>query len=267
MLKTRVLVAVVALPIVIALVALGDWPFAVAVFAALLLGGDEYVRLLRQSEFRPPEWLILALITLAFGAAWFDRPEWHEPGLVLLLIAALFYAVWKMEHGSPRPVLDAALAVFGGTYLGWLGSRLLAVRLLDDGAYWTLFLYFCVIISDSAAYFIGRQFGRHKMSPRVSPKKSWEGYAASVVSGLLVGMLGAVALDIDGLTVGHGAVIGLSIGVLGTLGDLGISAIKRQAGAKDSSRLIPGHGGILDRTDSVLIAATVGYYYIVWFVT
>jgi phosphatidate cytidylyltransferase len=266
MLKTRALVAVIGLPILIAVVVIGGWLFAALVLVALLIGGDEYVRLLRQGNFHPPEGLVWALIALPLGAVWFDHPGWRAPGLAFLLIGGAAYAIWGMEHGQPRPVYELALAVFGGLYIGWLGSYLLAVRKLEEGAYLTLFLYGCVAFSDSAAYFVGRAWGKHKLSPRVSPKKTWEGYIGSVIGGVLFGALAGGLPDSAVLNFGHGALIGLLIGVLGTVGDLAMSMIKRQVGAKDSSHLIPGHGGILDRTDSVLVAAVVGYYYLVWFV-
>lgn len=266
MLKTRALVAVVALPILVAVTWVGGVLFAAVVLVALLLAGGEYVRLLRQRDFRPPEWLVLALITLPVAAWWFEEADWREPGLILLVIAGMFYAIVGMERQHTQPVINVMLAVFGGVYVGWLGSTLLAVRLMDDGAYLVMVLYGCVAFSDSAAYFVGRQWGTHKMSPRVSPKKSWEGYAGSVAGGMLFGALAGGLPAVDVLGWGHGAALGLLIGVLGTVGDLGISAIKRQVGAKDSSHLIPGHGGILDRLDSVFVAFAVGYYYLVWFV-
>ncbi|MCL4238715.1 MAG: phosphatidate cytidylyltransferase [Anaerolineae bacterium] len=266
MLKTRVLTAVVALPILIAVVLVGGWLFAALVVAALVLGGLEYAHLLRQGGYKIPAWLVLALILLLAGATWFEHDDWRAPGVAALLIAGAFYAIWGMEHGQPSPVLALALAVFGGLYVGWLGSYLLAVRDLQEGAYLLLMLYGCVAFSDSAAYFVGRRWGRHKMSPRVSPKKTWEGYFGSVIGGAIFGALAGGLPDTDVLTWGHGALIGLLIGTLGTVGDLAISAIKRQVGAKDSSHLIPGHGGILDRTDSVLVSVAIGYYYLVWFV-
>jgi phosphatidate cytidylyltransferase len=266
MLKTRALVAAVALPILIVVIVIGGWLFAILVLGALLIGGDEYVRLLRQGHYEPPEWLVWALIALPLGAIRFDHPGWREPGLAFLLIAGAFYAIWRMERGQTQPVYDLALAVFGGVYIGWLGSYLLAVRALKEGAYLTLFLYGCVAFSDSAAYFVGRVWGKHKLSPRVSPKKTWEGYGGSVIGGALFGALAGGLPHSHVLNWEHGALIGLLIGLLGTVGDLAMSAVKRQVGAKDSSHLIPGHGGILDRIDSVLVAAAVGYYYLRWFV-
>jgi phosphatidate cytidylyltransferase len=266
MLKTRALVAAVALPILLAVVLVGGWLFAGFVGGALLIAGDEYVRLLRQGEYQPPEWLVLLLITLLIGATWFEHSDWREPAVALILILGMLYAIWGMEHDQSQPVFSVALAVFGGIYIGWLGSYLIAVRMLSEGAYLTVFLYGCVAVSDSAGYFVGRQWGKHKMSPRVSPKKSWEGYIGSIIGGALFGALAGGLPNSEALNYGHGASIGLLIGILGTVGDLAISAIKRQVGAKDSSHLIPGHGGILDRTDSVLVAAVIGYYYLRWFV-
>jgi phosphatidate cytidylyltransferase len=267
MLKTRVIVGAIALPILFIVIMVGGWVFALFILAALLLGGDEYVRLLRQGSYNAPEWLVLGLIALAVGTTWYDHLDWRDPGLALLLIAGVFSVIWNRERGTPDPFLGVVLAVFGGVYIGWLGSTILAVRMLDDGEYLTLLLYGSVIVSDSAAYFVGRQWGQHKLAPRTSPKKTWEGYIGGVIGGLVFGALVASLVEVEGLTVTHGTMIGLLIGVLGTVGDLAISAIKRQVGAKDSGRLIPGHGGLLDRTDSVLVAAAIGYYYLVWFVT
>ncbi len=267
MLKTRALVAVVALPILIAITVIGGWLFALVVLVALLLGGWEYAGLFKQGHLQPPLWLIAGLIGLLWAATWFDHRGWHQPGIAFALIVGILYAIWSMERGSStQPITNLALALFGGIYLGWLGSYLVALRKLDEGAYLVMLMYGCVAFSDSAAYFVGRTWGKHKLSPRVSPKKTWEGYAGSVVGGVLFGAVVGGLVHSDVMTAGHGAVIGLLIGTLGTAGDLGMSAIKRQVGAKDSSHLIPGHGGILDRIDSVLVAAAVSYYYLIWVV-
>ena len=266
MLRTRVLVAAVALPVLTAIVALGGWAFALFVFAAMLLGGWEYDALWRKGHQTPALWRIVGLIALAFAATWFEEPGWRAPGLIALLIAGMFHAIREMERGHSAPMNGLALAAFGGVYLGWLGSTLLAVRMLERGAHLVIFLYGCVIIADSAAYFVGRRFGKHKMSPRVSPNKSWEGFIGGVIITPLFGLLVGVLPAIEIITPLHGAILGLLISVLGPIGDFGESVIKRQVGAKDSSNLIPGHGGILDRTDSVLVSSAVGYYYLLWFV-
>lgn len=266
MLKTRVLVAAVALPVLTAIIVIGGWVFALFVFGALLLAAWEYVTLWRKGQQSPALWLVVALIALAFAATWFDKPGWLTPGLIALLIAGMFQAIWDMERGRAAPMNSLALAAFGGVYLGWLGSTLVALRMLERGAHLVIFLYGCVIIADSAAYFVGRRFGKHPMSPRVSPKKTWEGFIGGVIVtpifGALVGLLPAIEL----ITPLHGALIGLLISLVGPIGDLGESVIKRQVGVKDSSNLIPGHGGLLDRTDSVLVASAVGYYYLLWLV-
>lgn len=266
MLKTRAMVAVVGLPILIAVVLIGGWLFALAILGALLLAGDEYVRLWRQGNYHPAEWLVVGLIALLWAVVWFKHPHGREPVLALALTAGVFYAILSMERGQPQPVLNLTLAVFGGVYIGWMGSYIVQIRQLKEGAYLTLFLYGSVAFSDTAAYMIGRKFGKHKFTPKVSPKKTWEGYIASIIGGLLFGGVVAALVHSHVLNWKHGAMMGLLIGTLGTVGDLAISVIKRQVGAKDSGHLFPGHGGMLDRTDSVLVAAAVGYYYLVWFV-
>lgn len=266
MLRTRVLVAAVALPVLIALIVIGGWPFALFVLLVLVVAGWEYLNLWHKGHENPPSWMVYGLIALAWAATWFEEPELRVPVLIAVLIGGMFEVIWRVEHGHPAPVISLALGAFGGVYFGLLGSTLVAVRMVERGAYLVIFLYSCIILADSAAYFVGRSFGKHKMSPRVSPKKTWEGFAGGVLLtpgfGAIVGLLPASQL----ITPLHGAMIGLLISLVGPIGDLGMSAIKRQVGVKDSSNLIPGHGGILDRTDSVLVSAAVGYYYLLWFV-
>ena len=126
-----------------------------------------------------------------------------------------------------------------------------------------------VWLADSGAYFIGRSFGRHKLSPRLSPKKTWEGYIAGLFFGTL-GTVGLVALwriwagPEFAITLWEGALLGLLLSAFPTLGDLGESMIKRQSGVKDSGNLLPGHGGAFDRIDSWLWAEPIGYYFILW---
>jgi phosphatidate cytidylyltransferase len=126
-----------------------------------------------------------------------------------------------------------------------------------------------VWIADSGAYFIGRAFGKHKLSPRLSPKKTWEGYLGGVLTGTIgTALMALLFMNLAGpdttIALWKGALLGLILSVLTTLGDLGESMFKRQVGVKDSSNLIPGHGGVFDRIDSWLWAVAIGYYVIVW---
>ena len=146
-------------------------------------------------------------------------------------------------------------------YLGWLAIYIIALRHLPDGDWWMLTGLPAIWLADGGAFLIGRKIGKHKMAPRTSPGKSWEGYIAGIVFGAwvqwdLAFLWGLVAPEITPL---RGLLLGGVISVLAPLGDLGESMLKRQFGVKDSGVLFPGHGGVLDRADSTLWAAVIGY--------
>jgi phosphatidate cytidylyltransferase len=179
------------------------------------------------------------------------------------------YHLLAYERGRDQAATDFSITLSGAFYIGWLGAYFVSLRQLPDGFWWIMLVLPTVWTADTAAYFIGRSFGRHRLSPRLSPKKSWEGYLAGVVFGTLSGaFLAALWNRVAGSPLGftplEGAVLGLLISTLTTLGDLGESMIKRQCGMKDSSHLLPGHGGFFDRIDSWLWTAVIGYYAIVW---
>jgi phosphatidate cytidylyltransferase len=137
----------------------------------------------------------------------------------------------------------------------------LLILALPQGSYRLFATFAMVWVADSAAYFAGKAWGKHPLSPRLSPKKTWEGYIAGIVAGVAVG---PVLTGLGGFGWGHGAILGLLLATLSPVGDLGVSMIKRQVGVKDTGKLLPGHGGAFDRMDSLLIAAIIGYYYYVW---
>jgi len=166
----------------------------------------------------------------------------------------------------PGSVSSAAGTLLGAAYLGGLGGTLAALRLVpvELGGPWVMMLLLTTIMSaDSAALFVGSAIGRHKMSPRISPGKTWEGLAG----GLAGGVLGALIVRHFGLPwmpVPHAVVLAVLVAVAGTAGDLAESLVKRWAGVKDSGTLFPGHGGMLDRLDSLLFGAPVVYYYLLY---
>jgi phosphatidate cytidylyltransferase len=210
--------------------------------------------------------LIIGTAALAIGRGLddFTSVPWL---LTLIIFAAMGYHLVQFERGRGQAGTDFAVTLSGSLYFGWLGAYLVSLRQLPDGFWWLLLTLGCVWIGDSGAYFIGKNFGKHRMSPRLSPKKSWEGYFAELVTGALGGLLlawlfGYFSWTSAAMQPWHGMVLGLVLAVFTPLGDLGESMIKRQVGVKDSSNLLPGHGGAWDRIDSWLWAAPLGYYLI-----
>lgn len=267
MLRQRVLVAAVLLPIGLIFIYLGGIPFAALIALILVLAGWEYAKLFEVGEFQPSAILVVGGILLLAAARYFGSFEssgWVLAGLILLTMT---YHMVAYERGRDLGGSDFAVTISGILYIGWLGAYLISLRELEGGLWWVLLALPSVWIADSGAYFLGKRFGKRKLSPRLSPKKTWEGYWAGVVTGTLGGALLAWLWQMLGsdASVLQGAVLGLVVSLIAPLGDLGESMIKRQVGIKDSSNLIPGHGGAFDRIDSWLWAGVIGYYMIVWF--
>ena len=270
MLYKRVFVVVVLLPIFLPLIILGGYYFAAAIMLIMTLAAWEYVKVMRTSGYQASVYVILpAVIALSLGRAW-DGFESAPAILSLAFLAAMTYHLFAFERGRDLAATDMGVTLGGVLYLGWIGAYLISLRDLPDGAFWLMLCLLTVWLADSGAYFIGKRWGKHSLSPRLSPKKTWEGFwaglAAGVIGGTLLGWgLGAWAGPQSGITPLVGLVLGLALSILTPLGDLGESMIKRQAGVKDSSNLLPGHGGVLDRIDSWLWAAVISYYLITWF--
>jgi phosphatidate cytidylyltransferase len=255
-LRTRVISAIVLLAMVAVPTILGGLPFFVLVAAAGALAAWEYVGLMRQGGYEPILLLCLLVVLVAIAAPFWSPIIPTGFTLALLVAGSLVATLW---HRSAAPVTDWALTLAGALYLGVLMSYFVFLRGLDDGLAWVLTAAAAVMVADAGAYFAGRAFGRHPWWPRHSPKKTWEGYLA----GAALGALATVALGtwLLNLSLIESLGLGLAITLLAPLGDLAESMIKRQVGAKDSSNLIPGHGGVLDRLDSLLIALPVAYFW------
>lgn len=269
MLASRLLVTIVLLPVGMWLIVTGGWAFTLAIALLAGVAAWEIAHMLQQAGLRPTQWgmpLGAALIVLARGAGGMEASAW---ALSLVLLASMTYHLIDYERGRDQAASDFAVSVMGMVYCGWIGAYLVSLRGLPEGKWWILLALPAVWIADSGAYAIGKGFGRHPLSPRLSPKKTWEGYWAGVVSGALAGWFFSV-LWIIGAGAGtslapwKGAVLGLILSALTPLGDLGESMIKRQVGVKDSSNIIPGHGGVFDRIDSWLWAGVLGYYLVLW---
>lgn len=268
---TALAIAAVGLPAVIF-----GGVFYFLLMGAFLVGGAwEYVRMYRAVQYEPNEIVTVGGV-LVIATARFFFAEYATPLFVVLILLAMAVHLIAFERGRNQAALDFGVTVAGIVYLGWIGSYLLDLRYLVDkelGLWWFMLVLPLVWAADTGAYSIGAVYGKHKMAPRLSPKKSWEGYVAGIFTSVAVGAFFAYAFSSIGLSPLHGlvnpiqgAVLGFVIAVLTPLGDLGESMFKRQSGLKDSSNIFPGHGGFLDRIDSWLWGAALGYFIIQYFI-
>jgi len=258
----RILTAVVLLPVFIfAVIHPNPWFFTGLLAAAALLAVTEYFRIVEATGFRPFKRLGVVL-TLGFlaSAVWPHqlRQEWLIViGLFMILTACVRRKV------EPSDALASASVTFLGTFLvGFLLGYLVALKSTgtESGKDLIFLLAVTVWAGDTLAYYVGKNFGRHPFAPRVSPKKTWEGFFGCV-AGSLIAAAAASLTFIHRIQGFHVLVLGLLVPVVGQLGDLCESALKRGAQMKDSSSLLPGHGGMLDRIDSILFNAPLIYYY------
>ena len=272
--KARFLSVFVLLPIVLVLLFLGGWFYSALVAVLIVIGSVEYSGMLHERGHRPSP-VLVALVTLSWHV-----DVWLGDRTIQAFIFAgvvLITTVWALiryqaaasggSDGERSITVDWALVLAGGVYLG-IGSRyLLRLRALPLGAGWTLITLAIVWVSDTAAYFVGRAWGDHKIAPAISPGKSWEGYAAQVASGMVSGggMVALWSLISEapvGVATWHGVALGALVSIVCPLGDFFISMIKREVGVKDTSQLIPGHGGVLDRLDTPLWAAILAFVFL-----
>ncbi len=262
MLKTRVFTALLGIPVLLFFVYLGNYWFTLFILLVTLIGLKEYNTLMRKGDWKPFEIAGYLMIPILFFAVYQDSAPllislWILFFLTFSLLPVFFYVRVKYS--------DSALAFWGIIYTGGLAGFLLATRMLPDGFYYILFILIVIWSNDIFAYLWGSRFGRRKLAPAISPKKTVEGTIAGLVASVLAGMALGILLPVELISLTTGARLGLLTGVTGSLGDLSQSALKRSVGAKDSGDLLPGHGGILDRFDSLFFAAPFFYIYLRYF--
>ncbi|MDR3744953.1 MAG: phosphatidate cytidylyltransferase [Acidobacteriaceae bacterium] len=262
----RILTALFLILIVVALIFRGQ-PWMLTLASALIaeLAAYEYLRLANTSGARIPVWWMIFGTALVFL---FTLPNFpNEAELPALSAMALLLLAWSgFREPLERVLADAAIGLFGLIYVAYPLTLIPMIWKRADGQPLLLFLMVCVWSGDIAALYIGRRWGRHKLT-RLSPNKTWEGTIASLAGSLIAGLAVVLAgelLSAHGNTVLHilepvweSALLAIVINAAAQLGDLLESAIKRGAGVKDSGTILPGHGGILDRIDALLLAAPV----------
>jgi len=231
----------------------------------LVIAAWEYLSLMRSAGYQPAIRLgVAGVFFLALVRTYF--PDYESATLIFFIFLAMAHHLLAFERGRDEAASDFAFTLTGLVYLGWMGAYLIRLRELPNGVYWFSFVLPIIWFTDTGAFFVGRKWGKHKLAPRLSPKKTWEGYFGGVFFGLLGSLLFYTLWhQILNISLFDSLLLGLSLSVLTPLGDLGESMIKRQSGIKDSSHILPGHGGIFDRIDTWLWAAPLGYYLVRWF--
>lgn len=276
MLKKRVITSLGAIPLVVAIIWYGDpWLFVTFIAIWGLLAVIEFYRLVTALKVIPLYvfgiiWtLLFILIRHPLISAALE--PYVAQGLVVPvlfsggIIVSLFTLVFRRQKFNAFPAWAWTFA--GILYIGWLLGYAVALRHVDGGRNWLFFALFCTFGSDTAAFFTGRAIGRHKLAPSISPGKTWEGTTGGLLGAVGVGLLFLLDTPVSlaaQLTVWQAGALALLVSVFGQMGDLVESLFKRNVGAKDSGRLMPGHGGILDRMDSVVFAIVIVYYWVLF---
>jgi len=255
---SRVLITIVGVPVVLYLVYLGDWwLFGLAAFAALIALHEFYVM---ARSLRP---LVLAGYAGALAAllgAELGGPEWMLGGFMLTLVLAfLLYGIAETRQTATVTMSSTVLGV-AWIALG-LGHLLLLRDFPEHGRLAVFTVLLAVFADDTAAYLIGRLLGRHKLAPSLSPGKTWEGFAAGTLAAIAVAFFALYEQDF--LSIPESIALGAAVALAGAAGDLFESALKRDLQVKDSGQLLGGHGGMLDRIDSLLFASVAAFYVVI----
>ncbi len=278
--KSRILTALAALPILIASIVLpyllpqfpqSKWLFVILAAAAVVAGLYEFYLLSKKLELKADAQIGYLGATTLFVAFVFDAPT-KAPDLLLLTMALFVIAVlatqtFRFQKDFSKMLTGAAMTILGVLYVAFLGGFLVSMRvgfentLVPHLSTKLLGFFFLVLMgSDTGAYYIGRAFGKHKLAPKISPGKTWEGAVGGVLASAAFAAL-ATYLFFPELPFRISIPLAIVMAVVGIFGDLAESALKRGAGAKDAANILPGHGGFLDRLDSLLFNAPILYYF------
>lgn len=268
--KQRIITALWALPLLLLFIWFDTpwFPLIIILISGLvIIGIFEFYRLAVFSGGQPM--VILGLLwALIFVVSAHFEADYLPASVLASAVVVPGIMVFALRRENRLSVW--AWTVVGIFYIGWTLSHYVSLRELDFGRNWVILAIFSTFACDTGAFLIGRAFGRHHFAPTISPGKTWEGAIAGLAAAIAAAVALRFILNIGSWTlpVGylHSAILGLLIGVLAQAGDLLESLMKRKAGVKDSGTLLRGHGGLLDRMDSLVLTGVVVYYYVIWVV-
>jgi len=268
---SRVITGIIISIFALAVIILGGIPLYLALLTIIVLISHEFVKILRRKGFHP-SFSIITFSAIIFATLTFFHRFDMVGSVLTITIMASFLIVLFM--GRQPYIVNVATTALGALYCGWLPSHLLLIRQIgttgigafqvkfEQGFFLLMFVFLAVVLTDIGAYYFGVKFGKHKLAEVISPKKTVEGAIGGAVCALLISSLGVFYTN---LNIWQALVGGLIITLSAQLGDLSESLIKRDAGVKDSSDILPGHGGMLDRFDGYLFAIPVSYYFFIHF--
>ena len=259
----RVFVAAVFIPVFYFMVKdLPSWVFFVFASGGILWGMYEFYKMVYHDHQRLEIALGLvagfALAVIFYRQAWSVEREW-----VTVLVAGTLLIELFLRKDIKAALMDGAMLLIGVFYVGWLLGHLILLRNLNEGEYLVFFVFLVTWSCDTCAYYTGKRWGRRALAPRISPNKTIEGAIGGLIGGLIASLI-ARWWFLPDLSLQDVIGLGVILGILGQLGDLVESQFKRGAGVKDSSGLLPAHGGILDKVDSLIFTAPAFYLYLVW---
>ncbi len=267
MLKHRIITGVVGVPLVIIAIWFGDpWPwFTILIAAAALAGTYEFYHMANFDRKEPLIYLgLLWSLALVLSPCYGRSDVLPTVATVTMLISLICLLRYPSRE---KAFHNWAWTIAGALYVGWMLSYWLNLRGLDDGRNWVYLAMLTTFANDTAAFFIGRAWGKRKLAPAISAGKTWEGAIGGLISAILAAIVIATVLNlVSPFTFRYWQIIvlGFLVGIFAQLGDLVESLLKRNVGVKESGNLLPGHGGILDRFDSLIFVGAVVYYYVIW---
>lgn len=264
MLKQRVLSALVFVPIFLGIAYLGGLIFDLFLIAVLCFAALEYASMLKNAGYQVSPILIIGLVLALSLLRMLSSLTVELLAWPVLLAGLTIFALWKFEHGDEKAFQSLVFQFFGVVYLGFLGGFGITLNHTGSNGNWLVLITIALVwLVDAGAYLIGTRFGKRVILPRLSPKKTLEGFVGGTLVGLLFGILIAWILKgvLPELGLFKGALLGFLLGPTAFFGDALMSLFKRTMGVKDAGKLLPGHGGVLDRLDSMIWATVLGTYF------
>ncbi len=281
-LKQRVITALVALPIALVLLILGGVWFSLLILFLVLVGESEFYRIVEMKGVEPMRITGYILSILLVVVAYFSNEYYLN---LILTMAILFIFIMQLYRRDVKTAISSiSSTIVSIVYVAWLISHGILLRNIGNelvskygivlkkitmliqkpdymGLAYVVLVVAVTFLADTAAYFVGKSMGKHKLAPVVSPKKTWEGAIAGVVTAIITAVLTKwiMAIKMDVLYI---SILGLLLGIFGILGDLSESLLKRDVNIKDSGTIFPGHGGVLDRLDSLMFNVPITYYFV-----